>query len=94
MANLRKAKALKQGNLFFGLLLGSIIWVASCGPFRIEHDVSGTVQIQAPLTPTMFEPFFLSDCATRTSGQQCYDVDPITCSRCMSTALFDSLGVK
>ncbi len=67
------------------------IWSVSCGPFKIEHDVSGTVNVTTALTPGMFEPFFLTDCATRVSGQQCYDVDPATCSKCMATALFDTL---
>lgn len=74
------------------LMIVSVLMQA-CGKFTIEHDVSGTVQVQVSLTPALFLPFFLKDCQTRVVGQACYDPDATVCATCMADALFSTLPV-
>lgn len=75
---------------FFALLFG-LGGLDGCGPFKVEHDVSGTVQVQVQVPAAAYEPFFLTDCQARTAGQQCYNADPAVCASCMASALAATL---
>lgn len=71
----------------------SILSISACGALKVDHDVSGSVQLNVTVTPADFEKFFATDCALRTVGQPCYDPDPVVCAACMSQALFTTLTV-
>lgn len=85
------ANSLKHSWAALGL--ASFLVIASCGPFKVEHDVSGTVQVPVniQLNPEMFVPYFLTDCQARTSGQLCYDPEPAKCASCMAHSIFTYL---
>lgn len=90
-----KALFITAAWTIYGMVaIAAIGYVEGCGPFHVEHDVSGTVSVQVQLSPLMFQSFFLTDCQTRVAGQACYNADPATCATCMSNALFLALPVK
>ena len=74
------------------LLIILIAVYAGCAPLKVDHDVTGSVTVTVAPSPELLVPFFLTDCATRTSGQPCYEGgDPTACAKCMARNLYNFL---